>query len=221
MQDRPRRHAPSNTVLLGGWLFADLLLATMVIFLVATPGSPAPTPTPVPTRTAPVGVATTPTPQITPTPIPSPAPTPRPSPSATILATLSPRQTATAAAAATPVATVCVPSIVLVPIDGVIPAGPAGADPSDAQLKDVFAQYFQKLQQQRSIVGLIYAYGHEPDATRGAGTDRAQRVMDRLKTLFPDVFPARVITKPYFYIDNSGNHQVDFDAYYYSTTCSP
>src|SRR5947208_2448124 len=61
---KPRMH---DTVMLSGWLFADLLLALTIIFLSANTGGvkPKPTPTPIPTSI--------------PTPTPTPTPTPAPS----------------------------------------------------------------------------------------------------------------------------------------------
>jgi hypothetical protein len=66
MQRRPnRRLHMTDTVLLSGWLFADLLLALAVIFLTSTNViAVRPIPTPTPTVTP------------SPTPIPSPTPTP-------------------------------------------------------------------------------------------------------------------------------------------------
>src|SRR5450755_2237861 len=51
----------SDTILLGGWLFADLLLGLMIIFLVSAQGVPQVTAT-VPTPTPPATIAPTPTP---------------------------------------------------------------------------------------------------------------------------------------------------------------
>src|SRR5947209_782920 len=75
MRRPDRRFRMRDTVLLSGWLFADLLLALVVIFLAAnTVGvkpQPIPTPTPTPTPTATATPTPTPTPTaITPTPLP-------------------------------------------------------------------------------------------------------------------------------------------------------
>lgn len=77
-----------DTVMLSGWLFADLLLGLMVIFLIASPGGqkllPTPTPTLTPTQTpttTPTLIPTwtpTQTPTATPTQTPTATPTPTP-----------------------------------------------------------------------------------------------------------------------------------------------
>lgn len=76
-----------NTFLLAGWLFADLLLALMVAFMVSAPGTLLPTPTPTPSATVtPSATATLLLPTATFTPIPATATvtsTPQP-PTATI-----------------------------------------------------------------------------------------------------------------------------------------
>jgi hypothetical protein len=68
MRQPERRFRPRDTVLLSGWLFADLLLALAVIFLSAnTVGvKPKVIATPIPTPT--------PTPTLAPTPSPTPLP---------------------------------------------------------------------------------------------------------------------------------------------------
>lgn len=82
-----------DTMLLSGWLFADLLLGLMIIFLVSTPGSPpVPTPTvtpsPTPTSTPTVTPSPSPLPTVTPSPTPTSSPTVTPSP--TPLPTITP-----------------------------------------------------------------------------------------------------------------------------------
>lgn len=64
MRQPNRRPRVRDTVLLGGWLFADLLLGLAVIFLAA--------------NTIGVKIIPTPTPTPTPTATPSPTPTPKP-----------------------------------------------------------------------------------------------------------------------------------------------
>ena len=64
MQQRNPKTMRDMTIL-GGWLFADLLLALFVIFMAAQPTIPLkifPTPTPTPTPTPIAGVTVTPTP---------------------------------------------------------------------------------------------------------------------------------------------------------------
>jgi hypothetical protein len=61
-----------GSIALAGWLFADLLLASTVIFLVAAPGNPAPPPAkPLPTSTPATTGPLEPTPTTTPTPTPA------------------------------------------------------------------------------------------------------------------------------------------------------
>jgi len=81
MKAHPPRHQPPrhrDAFALGGWLFADLLLALAVFFLAASPAGSSPTPTPAPTPT--------PTPEYSPyrtpsmSPSPTASPTPRPTP---------------------------------------------------------------------------------------------------------------------------------------------
>lgn len=83
MKSSNSQFQPHDTVLLSGWVFADLLLGLMVIFLVSLPGNPesiiiqvsttptltsTPTLTPVPTQTARPEVTPVPTVILTPTP---------------------------------------------------------------------------------------------------------------------------------------------------------
>ncbi len=71
MRFKPRRPQQRDTVLLAGWLFADLFLALAVIFLSAnTGGVSLQPPTPTPTQVTPTVVPTVP-------PTPTPASLPR------------------------------------------------------------------------------------------------------------------------------------------------
>lgn len=87
-----------DTSLLTGWLFADLLLGLMVIFLVSAPGAPLPqpktsTPTPTLTPTVTSTPTATPTQTVTPPPTSTPTVSPTPSPTATPVPILSLEQT--------------------------------------------------------------------------------------------------------------------------------
>ncbi len=94
-----RKSRTRDISLLSGWLFADLLIALTVIFMVAAPrGSfapvpPTPTPTPVPTQTP--FPTYTPQPTYTPGPSPTPQPTYTPGPTQTPLPTYTPGPTQT------------------------------------------------------------------------------------------------------------------------------
>jgi hypothetical protein len=83
-----KRRRTQDITLLSGWLFADLLIALAVIFMVAAPvGSFAPVP---PTATATPAPTQTPFPTFTPAPTQTPLPTYTPGPTQTPLPTYTP-----------------------------------------------------------------------------------------------------------------------------------
>ncbi len=107
-----------DMTLLSGWLFADLMLGLMIIFLITAPAgsfaplpptstatlvptyTPGPTYTPFPTHTP--GPSPTPMPTYTPGPSPTPMPTYTPGPSPTPAPTYTPFPTYTPGPTATP-----------------------------------------------------------------------------------------------------------------------
>ena len=83
-----------DTTMLSGWLFADLLLGLMMIFLVAAPPAELPPLPTTPTATAtPTNTPTlTPTPTLTATPTNTPVPTVAPTPAPRIVLSREPRR---------------------------------------------------------------------------------------------------------------------------------
>ena len=69
---RIQRRRPTDTVMLSGWLFADLLLAVSVIFLSTARGVAPESLVPTPTA---IAIAPSPTPTASPTGTPAPSPT--------------------------------------------------------------------------------------------------------------------------------------------------
>jgi hypothetical protein len=201
MQKSNNGTRPTDTVLISGWVYADLLLGLMILFLVSTKGvDPA---TLVPTFT--------PTPTATSTATASPSPT---STAYRILgATLTPSMTPSPTATLTPTATPTVPSVgvnrtaytVVLRINpDLLPALFAG----DAKIRQQVQEQLKAQGQAcfgpfagKAKAGFLLAFGGNP--TPGRGNELARLAAELLKQQYPDLFtgPVRnyhaITTNPY------------------------
>lgn len=161
------RHTGGNTTwLLGGWLFADLLLGALIIFMVSMPGfSEAVTPEPMPTLTP------------TATPAATETPTPEPNPEETPTATPTPRPP-------------CLITIAQEKHVRELPAnrGAGGPVPTVEQFRAI-AQEFQG-----QTLGLALVYAYAPNVVRGQ--DLARDVSQRMQQADGNVFGATAIYEP-------------------------
>jgi hypothetical protein len=133
MRFRPDRPQTGTTVLLAGWLFADLFLALAIVFLSSsnTSGIKAlafTTPTPTPTQI------------ITPTPTPTPTPVITPTPSPLPRLELSKRT---------------------IPLDGIDTNGLLNG--TQTAIKDLDQRVSSQVFLRGRAVGLVIAYGGAPD----------------------------------------------------------
>jgi len=178
---------------MGGWLFADLMLALAMLFFAAnTIGTPpAATPTATPTATATAVLTTVPTRTATPTATPTPM--------------------ATATSTPTPTPAPCQPQVVLKKHELHVAAGPGGAGPTAEQLSALFQPFAG------SRAGLLLAFGHSVSPATGEAL--AARVNATLRATLPAMFLADTIMEPFHYLDASTTGEVDFHAYFFSTTC--
>ncbi|MCL4394432.1 MAG: hypothetical protein M1482_06445 [Chloroflexi bacterium] len=228
-----RRTVPSNAhdlVWLSGWVFADLLLGLVVIFLAGMRGSSpveiaALTPSPTPTSTVP-GPTPTPYPTYTPGPSPTPYPTYTPGPSPTPYPTYTPGPSPTAYPTYTPYPTLK-PSVV--------PALAIGLDPSpyivslrtdptlflSASASDKQAAESQFGAQIHSCldsaaggkIGLVLGTGYNPDVTNGH--ELAQRAMAIVQEEIPSLM-GNAVQKDYHALTNDPllNGMVTLEMYF-------
>jgi hypothetical protein len=208
-----------DTFSLGGWLFADLMLALMVLFLASN------------TVTGPIAALSTstatetPSPTVTSTPTPSPSATPTRTdtpfkgrtatftPSATPTGTSTPTATATSTATRTPSPTSipCQLTLVLRKHALTVAGSANGNGPSAAQLRKAFAPFHgQRL-------GLLLTFGHAPQPAQGETL--ASTVNKQLATLLPDLFTPATIRESYHFIDTANTGSVDFNAYFFASSC--
>lgn len=196
-----------DTYSLGGWLFADLMLALMVLFLASNTvsGVSMPIPTSTPTATNTPTATTTPTA----TQVPGRAPTSTPTPTATLSATAT--ATATSTATATATAPPCQLTLVLRKHELTVAGNSDGSGPSAARLRQAFAPF------RRERLGLLLTFGHA--ATPSAGETLAATVNSELAGLLPSLFTPQTIRESYHYIDPASPGTVDFNAYFFASTC--
>jgi len=196
-----------DTFSLGGWLFADLMLALMVLFLASNTVSGVPMPIPTSTPTA--SDTNTPTSTPTATPLPGRAPTFTPTATASATATSTATATATASATRTPVP--CQLTLVLRKHALTVSGSPDGSGPSASQLRRAFAPFAgQRL-------GLLLTFGHA--ASPAAGEALAAGVNTQLASLLPSLFTHATIRESYHFIDSGSPGTVDFNAYFFASTC--
>jgi hypothetical protein len=202
-----------DTFSLGGWLFADLMLALMVLFLasntVTGPAIAVSTRTATATPTATAGSTGVPPVERTATFTSTPTPTYTSTPTATRTATA----TSTATATRTPTATALPCQLTLVLRKHAITVSGAGdgAGPSAAQLRKAFAPF------RGQRLGLLLTFGH--DSTPDPGEALASSVNKQLASLLPGMFTHETIREAYHYIDSGNAGTVDFNAYFFASTC--
>lgn len=196
-----------NPVTLGGWLFADLLLALSLIFLAAIPGAPkgalaalGSIPTS-PTRQGPPSQTSTPT--ATPSPTPTLSPTPRPT------RTPTPTVTPTATAA-------CVSTVLLTKNTYDVANDNADVSPSIPSVEHL-RNAFRDVQGKRA--GLVLTYVHAPGD--GEGQQLASVVNQRLLQARPDVFTHDTIYDDFDWKDRNpaAYGTVEFEIYFLSSQC--
>lgn len=177
MPSRRQPNAVRDTTLLSGWLFADLLLGLMVVFLIASPGGEAaPTPTPTPTIT--------PTNTRTPTNTPSPTETYTPTPTHTPTETYTPVPTSTSL----PIVVLAQdPITITLHVERYITRFDAVARkivvdiPGDVKdrLRSEIKNHLQQYKNPRG--GMVLTFGAEPGTeTRGVGTGLAHSINELL-----------------------------------------
>jgi hypothetical protein len=212
MPRRPQRRLEiRDSVGLGGWLFADLMLALGLVFLVATSaGAPAASPAPA-SQTAltsspmPGGTRPPATASMAPTASPLVAPSPRQSPasrSAEPSATASPSPSAS-----------CRPVLSLDKVT--VEAGPGGEGepPTQAQLQRAFRKYRDR------VAGLIQAYGRTSRSNLSRGQEYARQALASLRRAVPEIFSPVTRTEAFLnqQADNFG--QVTFSVYFLAAEC--
>jgi hypothetical protein len=208
-----------DTFSLGGWLFADLMLALMVLFLASNTvtGPIAALSTSTATETASPTVTATPT--ATPSATSTSTKTPVSGRTATFTHTATPTRTSTPTATATftatrtpsPTSIPCQLTLVLLKHALTVTGSGNGNGPSAAQLRKAFAPFHgQRL-------GLLLTFGHAPDPDQGETL--ASTVNKQLAALLPDLFTPATIRESYHYIDTANTGPVDFNAYFFARSC--
>lgn len=200
---RGGRRRANGPVGINAWLFADVLLGLMILFLVSTPGVPV---------AALLGPQTpTATPTATPTPTPTPTATPTATP--TLTPTVTPTPTATPTVTPTPTPLPCQTTVTLNEKDFSVPPATAGGIPSDAALAQAFQPYAG------SIAGIVLTFAHAPTIPEGRAL--ATQVNDRLRAILPAMFTTTSITKPLGWIDldPTATGQVDFNTFFILNHC--
>jgi len=203
IEDEWRDGESSRAVLLAGWLFADLMVALVFVFLGSAPGSDpeiaSVTPTTLGTGTV---ISTTPTPAPTPTLTTTPTPTLTPTPTPTLTPTPTPTVTAT----------LCVPQYAVEKFIVVVPGAPGGGDPSDQQISDALAPFKGRQ------AGLVLAFGFAPRALLDSAIHLAARTNSRLQSLEStrDIF-VHARMEPYWK-EGPADGSVSFDMYFL-TSC--
>jgi hypothetical protein len=204
-----------DTFSLGGWLFADLMLALMVLFLASNTvtGPIAPLATSTATATPSPTVTATPTATLTDTGTPITGRTATFTPTSTPTHTNTPTATATFTATRTPSPTSipCQLTLVLRKHAFTVAGSGNGNGPSASQLRKAFAPFHgQRL-------GLLLTFGHESEPAQGEAL--ASSVNKQLASLLPDLFTPATIRESYHYIDTANPGSVDFNAYFFAGSC--
>ncbi len=168
----------TDSVMLAGWVFADLLLGMMVIFLVAAPGAPALPATPV---SGPAGTATA-----------AAAVQLQTATVAAAAVTAESRETAAAAGTATtiaarPTATATAVTLAVLETTSVDFVFDVDADLTglDAQVIDALSEY--RTAQRRAGFVMVFS----------ADSNRSQAVIRRLSSLLPEIFDRGAVLRPY------------------------
>jgi hypothetical protein len=92
-----------------------------------------------------------------------------------------------------------------------VAGSPDGSGPSAAQLRKAFAPF------RGQRLGLLLTFGHA--ATPAQGETLASAVNSQLATLLPGLFTHETIRESYHFIDSANAGSVDFNAYFFASTC--
>jgi hypothetical protein len=224
--DPPR----TDATLIVGWLFADLLLGLMVIFMVAIPGASGAMVMPQrpdPTREARIAALTatarvlarsvTPTPSVTTTPsrTPTPSVTTTPSRTPTPSVTTTPSPTPQPSATATPV-----PLRLLeqVPVEHEfqVAVGPFlnGDRTTIARLADEIRSKFAGSRQRKA--GFVLTYGVASDSS--VGTRLSRRFNELLRTTMPELVDDATVMRDFISLDRQPDRQgvIEIEVFLYT-----
>lgn len=209
MNRYPKKNAVRDTVSLAGWVFADLLLALAMIFLVvnskvSSQGQAAPTPTwtATATRTA------TPTATVTPTPTATRTPEPTPTRLRTRWATLKAPtiKAPTQQIGLDPSAVIC---SFTVPVDGLSTNDSGALNEIRRQLETCYGK-----EKGKRIAGMAVTLGYSRNPV-GTGFRTAERVNEILKEAMPEVF-GQTVMKAFGWYSSADEQQdvVNIEAYF-------
>ncbi len=171
--------APQDGVMLAGWVFADLLLGLMLIFMAAQHGETPSSATRIPDPTR------TPTPTATSTTAPTPTPRPTSTTQDSRLSTATP---------ILPTPTPRPPSLSRNRVEITIELPSGLSVESSAAEKSAFRQKLQralldqKFDVNQSRAGILLAFGGAPRDNPNAGNKAAERMNVLLADLFPRAF---------------------------------
>ena len=110
----------------------------------------------------------------------------------------------------TPTPIPCRTTVVLRKNEFTVNAAAGGADPSDAQLQQAFQQYANQQ------AGILLTFGH--NSSIPSAVTEATRVNDRLRKLFPTLFPPSAIMENYYSGEASAG-DVNFILYLIASNC--
>ena len=192
MQQPNQRTNRRDTVLISGWVYADLLLGLMILFLVSTKGvdpvTLVPTMTPTPTATSTPTVSPSPTRTATRLPVLTSTPTGTLSPSSTPVPTDTPTPTATPTTVVVGVSKVAFETVLRVKQDllpGFFANDAQALKAVDAHLTPQIRHCFESLSGKASA-GIVLAFGANADA--GRGNRLAAAATKILLREYPDLF---------------------------------
>jgi hypothetical protein len=112
----------------------------------------------------------------------------------------------------TPTPIPCRTTVVLRKNEFTVKAAGGGGDPTDAQLQEAFQQYATQQ------AGILLTFGH--NASIPAAVGEATRVNDKLRRLFPTLFPQSAIMENY-YSGEPSTGDVNFILYLIASDCGP
>jgi len=112
----------------------------------------------------------------------------------------------------TPTPIPCNTTVVLRKNEFTVRAAAGGGDPTDAQLQDAFRQYATQQ------AGILLTFGH--NSSIPAAVTEATRVNDKLRRLFPTLFPPSAIMENY-YSGEPATGDVNFILYLIASDCNP
>lgn len=178
-----------DTILISGWVYADLLLGLMILFLASTKGVDprALTPTVPPTATPTATLTPSPRPPthtLTPTrtPVSTATPTPTPSPTPTHTPTRTPTAVAIGVNRVASVTMLHIPPALVAPF---LRGDKDAAAQVDAHLEAQVRYCFAKLQGNANA-GMVLAFGYH--AVAGAGNRISLAALNALDRTYPEIF---------------------------------